>query len=83
MENQFGLSGNVLDRFTSYLKEHSECQFRVSLLFGVPQGTILSPALFTRYMKPLGTTAQRYGVKYHLCAHDTQLYNLEHCIADI
>ena len=26
------------------------------------------------YIKPLGTIAQRYGVKYHLYADDTQLY---------
>ncbi|KAK2145627.1 hypothetical protein LSH36_668g01000 [Paralvinella palmiformis] len=51
------------------------------------------------YTRPLGIIAQRYGVKYHLYADDTQLYisldpdnelnfssslnNLEHCIADI
>ena len=51
------------------------------------------------YAHLLGIIAQRYGVKYHLYANDTQLYisldpdnelnfssslnNLEHCIADI
>ena len=51
------------------------------------------------YTRPLGIIAQRYRVKYHLYADDTQLYvsldtdselkfssslrNLEHCIADI
>ena len=51
------------------------------------------------YTRPLGIIAQRYGVKYHLYADDTQLYilldpdnelnfssslkNLEHCIEDI
>ena len=56
-------------------------------------------ALITVYTKPLGTTAQRYRVKYHLYADDTQLYvsldlenqadvsssleNIEYCTADI
>ena len=71
----------------------------LSLPFGVWQTSVLGPALFSMYMKPLGTIAHRYGVKYHLYAADTQLYvsvdpgnkadvpfsleNLEHYIDDI
>ena len=39
-----------------------------SLLFRVPQGSALGPALFTWYTKPL---AQQYEVKYYLYAEDT------------
>ena len=46
----------------------------LSLLFGVLKGSVLDPALFTMYTKPLRTIAQRSGVKYHLYADDTQLY---------
>ena len=46
----------------------------LSLIFGVPQCSVLGPALFTMYTKPVDTIAQRYGVKYHLYADDTQLY---------
>ena len=106
LKDMFGLSGRVLEWFRSYLEQRSQrasvhgilsdIQF---LLSGVPQGSVLGPLVFTMYTRPLGIIAQRYGVKYHLYADDTQLYisldpdnelnfssslkNLEHCIADI
>ena len=45
-----------------------------SLLSGVPQGSVLDPLIFTKYTCPLGIIGQRYGVKYHTFADDTQLY---------
>ena len=102
-----GLSGKVLEWLLFYLEQ---CSRRVSvhgicftgvqfLLSGVPQGSVLGPLVFTMNTCPLRIIVQRYGVKYHLYADDTQLYisldpdnelnfssflkNLEHCIADI
>ena len=52
---------------------NSECFVRyatLSLLFEVPQGWVLGPALLTMYSKPVGITAQWYGATYHLYADD-------------
>ena len=77
-----GISGKALEWFMSYLSNRS---FSVSmgnyvssstpLLYGVPQGSILGPILFSLYMLPLGQIISRFGcMSYHCYADDTQLY---------
>ena len=44
------------------------------LLSGVPQASVLCPLIFIMSTHPLEIIAQRYEVKYHLYADETQLY---------
>lgn len=81
LETWFSISGSALHWFSSYLTDRSQ-QIRlddilspkVTLPYGVPQGSVLGPILFTLYTTPLGTVIQGQSIAHHFYADDTQLY---------
>ena len=81
LSSRFGLSGIVLKWFESYLCYRSQSvQIRNSkssdnfIKWGVPQGSVLGPLIFTAYISPLGDIIRRHNLNFHLYADDCQIY---------
>ena len=81
LKSRYGIHGSALEWFKSYLTGRSQCvkinsssSKETHLPFGVPQGSILGPILFTLYTSPMSDIAKRHRIDHHFYADDTQLY---------
>ena len=81
LETNFFIRGTALNWFKEYLKNRT---FHVTidgvlsdphqLKYGVPQGSVLGPVLFTLYTQELSKIIAKHGLQVHMYADDVQLY---------
>ena len=77
----FGVSGSALRWIRSYLNGRKQfvkmgdaTSPTTDSTIGVPQGSVLGPALFSLFTAPIAHVINSFGVSYHQYADDTQLY---------
>ena len=94
LKDRFGIDGLALKWIESYLSGRKQTislqgypnSATRSLDWGVPQGSILGPLLFSLYTAPLGDIASEHGLKHHFYADDAQIYNIienAQCLKDL
>ena len=81
LESYFGFSDTVIKWFKSYLTGRSQSvvigdvvSTSRHLEYGVPQGSVLGPLLFTLYIAPLEDVISKYVLDFMFYADDSDLY---------
>jgi hypothetical protein len=82
LSQDFGLAGNVLKWFQSYLTNRSSqvvvsgtASSRLPIKYGVPQGSVIGPQVFTYYTHPIGHIIRSHCLHYHIYADDIQIFS--------
>ena len=77
----FGISGTVFKWFISYLTNRTQSvsvgdlnSLPLPLKYGVPQGSVLGPILFTLCSQPVSDKIREHNISYQKFADDTQLH---------
>ena len=103
LKNMYGIDSIALQWISSYLSDRQQkvvvgqvSSRNQPLTYGVPQGSVIGPKLFTLYIGALSLFLKIHNVDGMMYADDTQLYvsfssftrastiaSLETCIADI
>ena len=80
LETTFGVRGTALDWFVSYLSGRFQSVIvdgvvsaSRSLVYDVPQGSVLGPVLFILYSQPLSDVISVHNCDYRKYADDTEL----------
>ena len=80
LEMTFGVQDAALEWFASYLSDRFQSVIvdgivsaPSPLVYGVPQGSVLGPVLFTLYSQPLSDVISAHGCDFHKYVDDTEL----------
>ena len=81
LHDKFWICDTALEWICSYLIDHNQKVVvdvlrsdLVALTFGIPQGIVLGPILFTMYTSPLWELCKHHLAEFQLYAGDQQVY---------